>query len=88
MAERLSALIEKQMRLGNLHGISVARGGPSISHLLFADDCFLFFRANAQESVNMKFVLDIYSISSRQKINYDKSAIFFSSNVGMGFRRP
>lgn len=74
------------MSFDNLHGMNVARGAPSISHLLFTDDYFLFFRANVHESENMKFVLDIYSATSRQKINFDKSTICFSSNVGLSVR--
>ncbi|XP_019185979.1 PREDICTED: uncharacterized protein LOC109180725 [Ipomoea nil] len=81
VAEGLSALIHKHMRQGNLHGITVARGAPSISHLLFVDDCFLFFKANAQENLNMKLALDTYAAASGQKINLDKSTICFSANV-------
>lgn len=81
VAEGLSALIDRQMRLNLLRGAFVARGAPSISHLLFADDCFLFFRANEPESLRMKWVLDVYSKASGQQINFDKSMICFSANV-------
>ncbi|XP_019150584.1 PREDICTED: uncharacterized protein LOC109147383 [Ipomoea nil] len=56
-------------------------GAPPISHLLFADDCFLFLRANEGETVGMKYVLDKYSRASGQMINYDKSVVYFSSNM-------
>lgn len=80
VAERLSVLIENQMNKGNLHGVCVARGAPPISHLLFVDDCFLFFRSNVQECGVMKNVLDTYSTALGQ-INFAKSAVCFSSNV-------
>lgn len=38
-AEGLSAMIRRNEEAGILHGCRVARGAPSISHLLFADDC-------------------------------------------------
>ena len=43
-AEGLSALIRKVERCEDLHGISICTHAPTISHLLFADDCFLFLR--------------------------------------------
>jgi len=39
--EGLSALIWQARLIGNLHGISIFPGAPEISHLLFADNCFL-----------------------------------------------
>ncbi|XP_019175768.1 PREDICTED: uncharacterized protein LOC109171094 [Ipomoea nil] len=53
VAEGLSALIDNRMRRGLLHGITIARGAPSISHLLFADDCFLFLQSIRGEVVNI-----------------------------------
>lgn len=45
-SEGLSAMLQAEVHRGNLHGVKVARNAPSISHLFFADDSFLFFRAN------------------------------------------
>ncbi|XP_019194791.1 PREDICTED: uncharacterized protein LOC109188616 [Ipomoea nil] len=84
--EGLSALIERKMSAGLLHGVSVARGAPTISHLLFADDCFLFHRADVEESVQMRYVLDTYVMASGQHINYEKSAACFSANVPQNVR--
>lgn len=36
-----------------LHGVAIARGAPSISHMFFADDSFLFCDASIGDS--MKF---------------------------------
>lgn len=52
-----------------------------VSHLLFADDCFLFFRAEPSEALAMKNILEVYESASGQAINYQKSEIFFSRNV-------
>ncbi|XP_019163182.1 PREDICTED: uncharacterized protein LOC109159537 [Ipomoea nil] len=86
VAEGLSAMIERRMSPGELHGVTVARGAPSISHLLFADDSFLFHRATVEESVQMRYVLDTYAKASGQYINYDKSAACFSANVPQNIR--
>jgi hypothetical protein len=42
-AEGLSALIRKAEGRGDIHGVKICKNAPIISHLLFADDCFLFF---------------------------------------------
>lgn len=45
-AEGLSAILNYENSQGQLHGIQVSRQAPAVSHLLFADDCILFCRAN------------------------------------------
>lgn len=80
-AEGLSVLLNQAESRGDIHGIRVARGSPSISHLLFADDCLLFFKANQREVQAVKDSLDLYCASSSQLINYDKSNIVFSANT-------
>lgn len=70
--EGLSAIIRKNEEVGLLHGISIARGAPSISHLLFTDDCYLFFRANETEARVMKNILTRYENMSGQAINFNK----------------
>ena len=41
--EALSSLIKSREAAGHVHGCQIARGAPSISHLFFANDCFIFF---------------------------------------------
>ena len=40
--EGISSMIRRNEASGLIHGCTIARGAPSISHLLFADDCYLF----------------------------------------------
>ena len=80
-AKGLSALIRKAERRGYLHGISVCSHAPTISHLLFADDCFLFFRADEKEAQVIKNILHTYELASGQAISQPKSEVFFSSVV-------
>ncbi|XP_019158912.1 PREDICTED: uncharacterized protein LOC109155728 [Ipomoea nil] len=81
VVEGLSALIDNRMSRSLLHGVCLARGAPPVTHLLFADDCFLFMRANLVETSQMKEILDIYAGASGQLVNYDKSVVCFSANT-------
>jgi hypothetical protein len=56
----------------------VAKNAPNISHLLFADDSMLFFKAKACAAKETELILTAYCAASGQRINYDKSSILFS----------
>ena len=49
-AEGLSSMIRRYEEVGLLHECKIARSASSISHLLFADDCYFFFKATTQEA--------------------------------------
>ena len=80
-AEGLSALIKQAEVRGELHGAKICRNAPIITHLLFADDCFLFFRATEEEAHRMKSILTTYEAASGQAISLPKSEIYYSRNV-------
>ncbi|XP_057432075.1 uncharacterized protein LOC130724818 [Lotus japonicus] len=80
-AEVLSSLLADQVRGKNLHGVTVARGAPMISHLFFADDSLIFGRATAEEADCILKVIKLYEQTSGQLVNMDKSEISFSRNV-------
>ena len=52
--EGLSTIIRKFEVAGSLHGVKVCIRAPNVSHLLFANDCFLFFKAYVKECNVMK----------------------------------
>ncbi|GAU14634.1 hypothetical protein TSUD_96980 [Trifolium subterraneum] len=81
VAEGLTSLIKKAVASGDLHGIKICRGAPAVSHLLFADDCFLFCRSNLSEIRKLMEILKIYEEASGQEINLSKSEVFFSRNI-------
>ncbi|XP_019166949.1 PREDICTED: uncharacterized protein LOC109162719 [Ipomoea nil] len=80
-AEGLSLLLQQAQSRGDLHGCIVARGAPHESHLFFADDSLLFFRATAQEAGVVKQCLSVYEEMSGQAVNYYKSSICYSKNT-------
>ena len=48
-AEGLSSLIKKAAMEDKIHGISICRRGPQLSHLLFTDDSLMFCQAITKE---------------------------------------
>lgn len=61
--EGLSALIKGAMAIGDIHGIQICRGAPSVSHLLFYDDCF-FYKANLSELRYLMRMIKTYADAS------------------------
>lgn len=59
-------------------GVKVTTKSPSVSHLFFADDAFLFTTATIPQARNLLDILNIFCTSSGQTINYQKSGIYFS----------
>uniref|UniRef100_A0A2N9GPG8 Reverse transcriptase domain-containing protein n=1 Tax=Fagus sylvatica TaxID=28930 RepID=A0A2N9GPG8_FAGSY len=86
-AEGLSALFQQASAMGHLKGIQSCRGGPWVSHLFFADDSLLFGQANISECRKILEILNLYEGSSGQKINREKTAIYFSSNTSQVTRQ-
>ena len=74
-AEGLSTMIRDLEGRGALHGCSVCRNAPSISHLFFADDSFLFFKSSLAEAEVVHDNLLIFKLVSGQAINYGKSDV-------------
>jgi len=54
--EGLSALIRKAEVRDQINGIKICNKAPIISHLLFADDCFLFFRVNVDQASKIRAI--------------------------------
>ncbi|KAL8119749.1 hypothetical protein AgCh_017015 [Apium graveolens] len=80
-AEGLSGIMRRYEEDGLIHGCKIARGAPPVSHLLFADDCYFFFRASKIEAGMMRDILQQYQVVSGQMINENKSNVIFSPNT-------
>ncbi|KAL5538312.1 hypothetical protein UlMin_043117 [Ulmus minor] len=70
-AEGLSSLFHHFEATGRLQGMRCGRNGPTISHIFFADDSLLFFKASTDSCLAVKEALTCYS----------KSAVCFGPNV-------
>ena len=77
-SEGLHALFEKAANDGLIRGISLYRNGPRLTHLFFADDSLLFCRASMQECNHIQAILADFEAASGQKLNRDKTTLFFS----------
>jgi hypothetical protein len=77
VADGLYALPHKDIQDNRLTPLKICRRAPGISHLLFADDSLLLFKAEPQEARRVMQVLEKYSRSTSQLINPNKCSIYF-----------
>ena len=56
-AEGFSSLLAKAEEDRQIHGVSICKRAPNLSHLLFADDSLLFCRATQEEVQTITEVL-------------------------------
>jgi hypothetical protein len=80
-AEALSAILAKANGDGLLSGVPMSKEGPIISHLFFADDSLLFCKSNVAQWNHLSSILQNYKMASGQKMNTNKTGIFFSRNT-------
>lgn len=79
--EGLSALLNEAVKENLIHGFKASNNGPSISHMLFADDSLLFCQAKEEECQQVLKLLDTYAQASGQHVNFQKSALLFGKTV-------
>ena len=80
--EGLSALIKKFIENGASKGLFVCRrGGPSISHLYFADNSLIFCTVSLEECDSLQHVLKVFEVALGQQLNKAKIFLFFSGNI-------
>ena len=80
-AEGISVCLQDLESRGLILGCKIARGAPTISHLFFVDDSYLFFRAKPHESLQIKHFLHVYESASGQLINFQNLEVSFNPNV-------
>ena len=61
--ELLGQLIQEKCEAKVWCPVKASRSGPAFSHLFFADDLVLFAKANAENCVAIREVLDTFAIS-------------------------
>ena len=65
--------------MGQIEGLKVCRRAPSITHLLFADDSLLFFRANMQQATAVK-LLSVFERCTGQRLSPSKCSILMNES--------
>ena len=79
--ERLSHIICQAVHNDDWKAIKLSRHGPELSHLFFANDMVLFAEASVEQIQVIMDCLNRFCMSSGQRINFQKSQLFVSSNV-------
>ena len=77
----LQSLLQQAKMDGSIRGVAICRNGHRVSHLFFADDSMLFCHATEGECQKVLDILAIYERGLGQKINQEKTNIFFSTNT-------
>lgn len=80
-SEVLSKLILKEERMRTINGIRIAPNCPAISHLMYADDTFLFCEASTDQVQGLQRCLEKYFSWSGQRLNLHKFSVIFSKNT-------
>ncbi|XP_052118910.1 uncharacterized protein LOC127748431 [Arachis duranensis] len=80
-AEVFTILMNEVQQKNLISDIKLAPTAPSITYLLFADDCIIFAEAKEEEVYQIIQVLNQYTEASGQRINLEKSGISFGSII-------
>ena len=80
-ANVLSCALLKQESSHYLKGLKIGRTNQYLSHLLFVDDSFLFFKNEKTSPITIQNTLAWYCRISGQSINLEKSELFCTPNM-------
>lgn len=78
--ERLSRTIQQAVKSNSWNPIKISTQGPSLSHLIFADDLILFAKVDAKNCNTIANILNNFRVELYQNVNCSKSRILFSKN--------
>ncbi|XP_052886937.1 uncharacterized protein LOC128295414 [Gossypium arboreum] len=81
LAEGFSTLINEAKQNGLMKGATIRRERFAINHLFFADDCILFGDASIEGENVVREIIKEYEEISGQRVNFEKSLIYFRANV-------
>ena len=77
MAEAFGRAITKAYRIKEIKGVTVTKNMPNITHQQYADDTILPGESSLKEASKLRSIIDNYMKASGQRVNKDKSEIFF-----------
>ena len=79
--EVLVQMLKRAEQMKKISGLRVARRAPLVSHLLFADDSMFYCKGSEEELNQVSQILPNYSMASGQRINHQKSNIYFGKHI-------
>lgn len=79
--EGLTHLLSKAKREGKIEGMKFGIEDPSVTHMLFADDCLFVCKADEEQNSALHGIFSRYEDVTGQMINPDKSSIIFGKGV-------
>ena len=79
--EGFTALFAKAELEGRIKGVSICRGAPKVTNLMFADDSLLFYQATQAEKEAIAEILQKYAKALGKSMNLEKSSTYLSSNT-------
>jgi hypothetical protein len=82
----LSSQLLKAAEEGILTGAPTSVRGPCLNQLFFADDSLLFCRASETDWQRVSEILVCYEQGSGQRLNKEKTSLFFSRNTDQRVR--
>ena len=86
-ANILSLALTREENQKNLKGVKIGRNGLSFTHILFADDSFIFFQNDNRSFIALKKKTILrYCSLSRKSTNFNKSELFCSPNIDPGIQ--
>ncbi|KAH1045400.1 hypothetical protein J1N35_036184 [Gossypium stocksii] len=80
-AEGFSTLLHAAMKDKLMRGALIGRERYPISHLFFADDSILFGDVSEKGANTIRNIITEYEQASGQRVNFEKSLIYFGNNV-------
>lgn len=80
-AEALVSCLNHAEEEKSIKGIQLSSSGPSVHHLLFADDSLMLCQATTREAAEIMNCLKVYEEASGQIINLQKSSVIFGSKI-------
>ncbi|CAN1799128.1 Uncharacterized mitochondrial protein AtMg01250, partial [Linum perenne] len=81
VSERLTLIIQKALSEENIIGLQLNDEGPVITHLMFADDTYMFLKVSDPDISDIIDLFELYQQYSGQKINLTKSVVTFSKGT-------
>lgn len=86
MSQALFLFVVFSIQRTILHGTKLARTAPTLTNILFTDDTSLFVQALQAEATNLFDLLQSYTATTGQLINYQNSYILFSKRTPLHLR--